>query len=205
MLHYNNLYLYLLSVAGFTISTVTPTETQDPSFNCLGGPAFGLNAACDFNNFGNLSSHAPSEVLYQVLQQANLPNDTFYPNAVCVYPEDVPQGGLTLGEIRKLSRALIDECSKCGRMSVNWLSKNESQLGWLKFDWQDPPTCLDDCIDPEKDLRPVNATNSNAAATSSSAAERSVGGPILVLDRGMASTVVLCVSSFLFGVAAVVI
>ena len=80
MFYYNHRNLYLLAGAAVTNPIVTAAGTQDPSYNCLGGPAFGLNAACDFNNFGNLSSHAPSEILYQILQQATLPNDTFYPN-----------------------------------------------------------------------------------------------------------------------------
>ena len=78
MFHCNNLHLYLLAGAGCMISTVAAEETQDPSLDCE--PSLGLNLACTFNNFGDLNSHAPSEVLYQILQQANLPNDTFYPN-----------------------------------------------------------------------------------------------------------------------------
>lgn len=55
-------------------------KTQSPKYNCLGGPAFGLEAACDFNNFEGLQGHSASEILYEIIMQADRPNDTFYPN-----------------------------------------------------------------------------------------------------------------------------
>ena len=71
----------LLAVLGILVSTcMAKNETQSPSYNCLGGPAFGLNAACDFNNFEGLQSHAPSEILYQIVMQSKLPNDTYFSN-----------------------------------------------------------------------------------------------------------------------------
>jgi hypothetical protein len=85
--------------------------------------------------------------------------NSFQKTAICVYAEDVPKGGLTLGEIRTLSTALVNnKCSKCGHMTVNYLSKNESELGLLNFNWADS-ICLDNCIDPSKDL---NTTSNNA-------------------------------------------
>jgi hypothetical protein len=39
-------------------------------------------------------------------------------NSLCVFPNDVDKGGLTLGEIRELSRMLIDDCSICGRPTL---------------------------------------------------------------------------------------
>lgn len=70
----------------------------------------------------------------------------------------MPKGGLTLGEIRVLSRELIRECGKCGRMTVNYVSKNESALGWLEFDWRNNAICQDNCIDPAKDLTTSNSS-----------------------------------------------
>lgn len=55
-------------------------KQQDPWYNCLGGPAFGLEAAYDFNTFKGLQGHSASEVLYEIIMQADRPNDTFYPN-----------------------------------------------------------------------------------------------------------------------------
>ncbi|CAM1511480.1 Fc.00g089930.m01.CDS01 [Cosmosporella sp. VM-42] len=78
---------------------------------------------------------------------------------ICVFAEDVPQDGLTLGEIRVLSRTLIrkcGKCGKCGRMTVNCLSKNEPELGYLEFDWKNNAICQDNYIDSEKDLKTSN-------------------------------------------------
>ena len=76
-----------------------------------------------------------------------------------MFPHDVKESGLNLSEIRQLSRILIDaeggDCNKCGRISVEELSKNSSREGWLEFDWDDNPGCLDNCIDPEKQIKPT--------------------------------------------------
>ncbi|KAM5347317.1 hypothetical protein ACJ41O_010322 [Fusarium nematophilum] len=193
MTYHHILYLFwLLAITASITLAQDKNETQDPDYNCIGGPAFGLEAACDFNNFKGLQGRSPSEIIYEIIMQAQLPNDTFYPNeehvtclfkdtdfildvgaeakgvgftieidhpgTICAFVKDVPEGGLTLGEIRVLARALIRECEKCGRMRLNYVSKNESQLGWLEFDWRNNAICQDNCIDPEKDLKLSNST-----------------------------------------------
>ncbi|KAF4977217.1 hypothetical protein FZEAL_6245 [Fusarium zealandicum] len=186
--------LWLLNVLSVVVAQ-DEGRTQSPKYNCLGGPAFGLEAACDFNNFEGLQGRAPSELLYEIIMQVDLPNDTFYPNEehvtclfkdtsfildfeaglraigfqidikeagkICVFAKDIPKGGLTLGEIRVLSRALISECDKCGRMTVNYLSKKESDLGWLEFDWKKSAICQENCIRPGHGLKTENSTDSS--------------------------------------------
>lgn len=124
-------------------------------------------------------------------------------SAMCVFPEDVPKGGLTLGEIRQLAHELISHCNKCGRITANYFSKNENQTGWLKFDWKQNSVCIDDCIDPAVDF-PVTTTTTTSAVptqTPSAATKKASGNP--ALDRDAVS-LLLCGLMFLFGVAMVV-
>ncbi|EEU33716.1 uncharacterized protein NECHADRAFT_89220 [Fusarium vanettenii 77-13-4] len=191
-------FWFLATILWFVL---VQAKTQSPERHCLGGAFVGIDPACDANNFDGLQGHPASEILYEIIMQADLPNDTFYSNeshvtclfkdakffldfgveagakgvgvsfdidirvpgirALCVFPKDVPKGGLTLGEIRELSRALIDDCEKCGRITKNYLSKNESDLGWLDFNWKKSAICQDNCIDPEKDLKTVNSTSAD--------------------------------------------
>ena len=117
---------------------------------------------------------------------------------MCAFAEDVPQGGLTLGEIRMLAHELIQKCNKCGRITANYFSKNETQLGWLKFDWKQNSVCTDECIDPAVDLAPVTTTS---AAPTATATKTSSGTPTSNLD---AVSFLLWGLMFLFGVAMVV-
>ena len=64
----------LLLLAGTAASFV------NASINCLGGPAFGLESACDFQNFDGLQGHPPSEILYEIMMQSPLDNNTFFRN-----------------------------------------------------------------------------------------------------------------------------
>lgn len=115
-----------------------------------------------------------------------------------MFPKDVPKGGLTLGEIRTLSRALIEDCEKCGRITKNYLSKNESDLGWLDFNWKKSAICQDNCIDPEKDLKTVNSTSADDedenggmyVITRASWSETDVSNPVWVLASGPFRTLI---------------
>lgn len=91
---------------------------------------------------------------------------------MCVFSEDVPQGGLTLGEIRQLAYELIHSCNKCSRITANYFSKNETQLDWLKFDWKGNSVCTGDCIDPAIDL--VLATITTTATTATATATKTL-------------------------------
>lgn len=66
--------------------------------------------------------------------------------------EGVPEGGLSLGEIRNLTRAFVlkDDCSTCGEISANYLSRNETKEGYVRIDWATNSVCIGDCIDPSK-------------------------------------------------------
>jgi hypothetical protein len=94
MVHYN-ICQYLLVGVGLAISTVRADNTQDPFFNCV--------RSCGYKNFAGLNSHTPSETLNQIIQQANKPNDTFYPNGshvICLFANkkfNLNFGGVEIG------------------------------------------------------------------------------------------------------------
>ncbi|KAK0616142.1 hypothetical protein B0T14DRAFT_497455 [Immersiella caudata] len=85
-----------------------------------------------------------------------------YQGALCLYVADVPQGGLKLGQIRNLTKELIlkEGCGKCGWVTTNYLSKNVKQEGFVRIDWRTNANCIENCIDPAKDLPPAAATDS---------------------------------------------
>ncbi|RYP57214.1 hypothetical protein DL769_009626 [Monosporascus sp. CRB-8-3] len=82
MTHFNSYRVYVLScVAGMLFSTARAyffddAETEEPDIDCLVGT--GLN--CELNSFSGLNGHLVNELLYNITQQSNLPNDTFLPN-----------------------------------------------------------------------------------------------------------------------------
>lgn len=66
--------------------------------------------------------------------------------------EGVSEGGLNLGEIRTLTRAFVlkGDCSTCGEISANYLSRNKTKEGYVRIDWATNSVCIGDCIDPSK-------------------------------------------------------
>ncbi|KAI0015666.1 hypothetical protein F4780DRAFT_786120 [Xylariomycetidae sp. FL0641] len=111
------------------------------------------------------------------------------PGTLCAFVSKVPlpAGGLTLGEIRQLGRMLIEKCDQCGVIQVGALTGNNSEVGQLQFNWEDPAICQDNCIDIAKEQAAANATKANATNTTNaddpdSAAMRSVR--ILGMDSG---------------------
>ena len=42
--------------------------------------SFGLSAACDVTNFNGLNGRSASEILYQIIMQSPLDNNTFFGN-----------------------------------------------------------------------------------------------------------------------------
>ena len=73
--------MFSSDIVPYLLAVGMATSKMDASTNCLGGPAFGLEAACDFNNFnGQLGGHPASEVLYQIIMQSPLDNSTFFRN-----------------------------------------------------------------------------------------------------------------------------
>lgn len=51
-------------------------ETEDPSIDCIVGAS--LN--CELNNFSGLNGHPVNELLYNIVQESTLPNDTIFQN-----------------------------------------------------------------------------------------------------------------------------
>ncbi|KAK8108416.1 hypothetical protein PG984_014217 [Apiospora sp. TS-2023a] len=199
----------LLAPAIFSLALINPTataaaaaaaasapETMKPDIGCtvLGGN--NLNYKCATAGFSGLQGHSASELLYDIISQSTLPNDTFYKNdrhvaclfrdtkfvlepkevsagaggqggpghvrgrALCAYPYEVPEGGLTLGQVRDLAEELVNtpNCNLCGQITANYHSRNASALGRLKFNWRDNAVCQRPCI-LESDLRQANATD----------------------------------------------
>lgn len=92
---------------------------------------------------------------------------------------DVPEGGLNLGEIRQLTKALIlkNGCGMCGKISANYVSQNETQKGWLRINWAKNAVCLDDCIDPTKlPLVDPGTVNGTANGTLEEGKKSAAGG-----------------------------
>ncbi|KAK8057900.1 hypothetical protein PG996_011837 [Apiospora saccharicola] len=208
----------LLAPAIFSLALMNPTattaaaaasapETMKPDIGCtvLGGN--NLNYKCATAGFSGLQGHSASELLYDIISQSTLPNDTFYKNdrhvaclfrdtkfvlepkevsagagakagpatfevgvtgkvdseadgTLCAYPYEVPEGGLTLGQVRDLAEELVNtpNCNLCGQITANYHSRNASALGRLKFNWRDNAACQRPCI-LESDLRQANATD----------------------------------------------
>ncbi|KAK0721476.1 hypothetical protein B0T21DRAFT_414658 [Apiosordaria backusii] len=202
--------------------------------------------SCNTNNFDGLNGVAESHILEEIIQKSDLPNSTFFanqehvtclfkdakfvlddievvpdidiPGTICVYPDDVPQGGLTLGEIKILIRKLSDECSKCGAISAGHVHSTtvpSSARGYLRIDWRDPPTCREEsnCITAKK----INETSErkNAEASSSSTGTvlatpsslRNAAGRVVAGGLGgsnmLFGSLVCLASAFVFGMIAI--
>ncbi|RYP16807.1 hypothetical protein DL765_004920 [Monosporascus sp. GIB2] len=129
-------------------------ETEESDFDCLGG----TNLNCELNNFSDLRGHAePSPRHGGGSETLTLDPDWAADGTVYLFAKEDPAGGLSLGEIRILKSELINECDVCGSISRNWLSRDESQLGWVEIDRRDPAVCQPPCVDAERD--PNNATD----------------------------------------------
>lgn len=72
--------MLVLDTALHLLAIGIATSGVNADTNCLGGPAFGLEAACDFQNFDGLQGHPASEILFQILMQSPLDNNTFFAN-----------------------------------------------------------------------------------------------------------------------------
>ncbi|KAK4179364.1 hypothetical protein QBC36DRAFT_322677 [Triangularia setosa] len=188
--------------------------------------------SCNTNHFDGLNGVAESHILEEIIQSSDLPNSTFFanqehvtclfkdakfvlddievvpdidiPGTICVYPDDVPQGGLTLGDIKILIRQLSDECSKCGAISaghVNSASVPSSARGYLRIGWRDPPTCREEsnCITAKKINGTTEQKNAEASASASLTAAGTAPTALQSSAAGRAAAGGYGVSGVLFG------
>lgn len=88
-----------------------------------------------------------------------------------------------------MTRAFVlkDDCSTCGEISANYLSRNETREGYVRIDWATNSVCIGDCIDPSKgDLLPPpppekNQTSEEGKKSAAGAMGNSWGTLSLVL------------------------
>ncbi|KAK0673661.1 hypothetical protein QBC41DRAFT_392932 [Cercophora samala] len=183
-----------------TASSSSPPPLHPREIDCVTVWDIFNSFSCNTNNFDGLAGLAESQVLEQIISESDLPNSTFFandehvtclfkdakfvlddievvpdidiPGTICVYPDDVPQGGLTLGDIKILARQLSDKCSKCGAISaghVNATTVPDSARGYPRIDWRDPPTCREEsnCITAKKINETTEMRNAAAGASGS--------------------------------------
>ncbi|KAK1826117.1 hypothetical protein QBC39DRAFT_293813 [Podospora conica] len=207
MVGYFQLVALLTTVVGLACQPVL--ADQKPGVKCPSGYTNlvnGFGTQCDVVDIEGLKGHSASQILYEIIAESPLSNDTFFRNgshvtclfqdtsfslggsgigagpleihiphikydgALCLYVDGVPQGGLTLGEIRNLTKAFIleDGCGMCGKITANYLSGNVTQKGHVRVDWATNSVCVDDCIDPSKteNLVPPVTAETNQTGTS---------------------------------------
>ncbi|KAH8165723.1 hypothetical protein CIB48_g2550 [Xylaria polymorpha] len=129
----------------FSFFASTLGSDTDPSCECsnLFEELFGeLSTKCTTETFDGLDGHPIIQLLYDVMMQSTLPNETIYTNdshitclfkdskfvlggvgpldlnwnsqgTICVYPKDVPDG-LTLGQAKDLTHSLLSPPCNCG-------------------------------------------------------------------------------------------
>lgn len=98
--------------------------------------------------------------------------------ALCAFPHNGPEEGLTLGEIRVMAEKLsrTEKCQKCGKIETPMFHRNETspngttitldlEPAQLRFDWRENPSgCRPPCIQDtdlpqQKDLKDESASN----------------------------------------------
>ncbi|KAH9898665.1 hypothetical protein F4778DRAFT_782782 [Xylariomycetidae sp. FL2044] len=136
------------------------------------------------------SNKGPLEFIPHFDVTHNLLTNNMKMRALCAFPQGVSKGGLTLDEVRRLARILINNCNKCGIIQVDELPENRTDDGELQFNWQDPAICQPPCIDPSKDLRLSNTTNFTTLGLSGATRVRD--------SRGGGGIGVLCAILWLF-------
>lgn len=80
------------------------------------------------------------------------------------------KGGLDLGQIRDLTERLIHkpDCDKCGKIPVNFFSRDETQAGYVKINWRTNAVCQasENCIDPTDLAKDDNNDTGNGTTES---------------------------------------
>lgn len=100
---------------------------------------------------------------------------------------------MDLGQIRNLTKRLIHDCDKCGKIPVNFFSGDESQTGYVKIDWATNAGCQpsENCIDPkdlvdDDNLKNNGTSNGTTGGTANGATDKKNNGAAgaAIMGRG---------------------
>ena len=89
-------------------------------------------------------------------------------SGICIFPEKLTDGPLTLKQIKPLVDELINEgCETCGQIPIHYNDTNPSNRakgGVLKVDYKDKAPCINKCIGPNESA-PSSTATSTAGST----------------------------------------
>lgn len=112
---------------------------------------------------------------------------------ICVFPEKLNGGSVTLERVKTLADALLDShCYTCGIIPINWPTDTNDHDPVLKFDFVSHPECTGNCITSDDivvgDTTTSSTTTSESTTTSTTTSESKFGKFLEAFYRRLTSS-----------------